>query len=236
MKKLILAIACLAITGVASAQKPAAGDVSAEVELSFQTGTSPISVSTPYLKGRYFLQDDLALRIKLNVGSSSTSQDFTNSDTSSAVTTGTWETSSSSFTIGAGIEKHFAGTERLSPYIGAEIMFTSGSSDETGSNAGPDFSGNPGFDEGRVYSRDNGSSSTFGVGIFGGADYYFINNVYLGVEVGWAFSSTSNGDVKVSDVTTVGGNTTTIQFTSPGGSSSSLGVNTNSGIRLGFIF
>jgi outer membrane protein W len=232
MKKIILSAALVAIAGLTYAQKPAAGAVTGEIQLNFQTGTSAVNVVSPDLKARYFLADDLALRINFGVTSSSTSYDVAENPDGTG-STGTVEASASGFSIGVGIEKHFAGTERLSPYIGASIGYSSNSSDATLTNAAydPTF-GDYMYANGYSSTQDNGAVSTFGIKLLAGADYYFVNNVYLGVEVGWGFSSSSEGDTKTVDVTPAGSSTSV----SPGGSSSSLSVSTNPGLRLGFRF
>ncbi len=70
----------------AYAQKPTAGDVTAEVSLNlanlglFNAGASgnPFSLNngTGALRGRYFLQDKLAIRAGLNITTSSTKTNF----------------------------------------------------------------------------------------------------------------------------------------------------------------
>src|SRR6478672_9689582 len=134
MKKLIIAIACVALTGVATAQKPVEGDVTGEVQLNFQTGTSPINIASPELRARYFLHDDLALRVSLAITNNSQTINVLD-PTSGSTKTGKVELSGSTFSIGAGIEKHFGGTTRLSPFVGAAIGFTSGSTSQDWTNA-----------------------------------------------------------------------------------------------------
>ncbi|MFN8164885.1 MAG: hypothetical protein U0X76_01605 [Bacteroidia bacterium] len=229
MKKIILSAALVAIAGFTYAQKPAAGDVTGEVTMYFQTGTSAVSIWTPDLKARYFLSDDMALRIDFAVATSSSSQDVT--EAAPGTGTGKYESSSSTFIIGAGIEKHFAGTERLSPYVGAGLSFSTGSSDETFTNC-DNFGGGLVYTPDYLRTEDNASVSTFGLKLMAGADYYFVNNVYLGIEVGWGFSTTSNGDATS---TTTSGGTTTVSKT-PGGSSSGLSLSYNPGLRFGFVF
>lgn len=228
MKKVIISAALVCLAGFTYAQKPAAGDVTGDVELRFQTGGDYIHILSPNLNARYFLSDDLALRLSLGVNTSSTSEDFTeNADGSGGA--GTRETSSSNFGIGVGIQKHFAGTEKLSPYIGAGINFNTGSSSEDWNN----FDGTS-YAAGYVVKVDGASTSTFGIGVNAGADYYFVNHVYVGIEVGLGFSSSSEGEETTTITPGTGSTTTTI--VSQGSSSSGIGVGANSGIRLGFVF
>ncbi|MBK6988318.1 MAG: outer membrane beta-barrel protein [Bacteroidia bacterium] len=233
MKKIMISAALVCLAGFTYAQKPVAGDVTGDVELQFQTGTSAIHILSPNLNARYFLKDDMALRLSLSLNTSSTSQDYTeNADGTGG--TGTAESSSSGFGIGVGIQKHFAGTERLSPYVGAGISFNSGSSSEDWNNVGMDpFTGQMGYVSGTTVKVDGASTSTFGIGVNAGADYYFVNHIYLGIEVGLGFASTSIGE-ETTTVTATGVPTTTT--VSQGGSSSGINVGANSGLRLGFVF
>jgi len=239
MKKMIISAALVCLAGVTYAQKPVAGDVTGEVQLNFQTGGGFINVLSPDFKARYFLQDDMALRLNLGVTTNSTSQDYSENNTDTAEI-GTFETSSSKFKIGVGIEKHFAGTERLSPYVGANINFTTGSESSTETNVVYDpFQTNPGYvyTAGRTSEVDGPSSTTFGIGILAGADYYFVNHVYIGIEASLGFSTTSSGE-KTTTTTqaTPGIPTTTSTSITPGGSESGIGHDWNSGLRLGFVF
>ena len=237
MKKMIISAALVCLAGVTYAQKPVAGDVTGEVQLNFQTGGGFINVFSPDFKARYFLADDMALRLNLGVNTNSSSSDYSENGTDTAEI-GTLDRSSSLFKIGVGIEKHFAGTERLSPYVGANIMFSTGSSSQTETNVAYD----PTFQD-YVYSQgttteyDGPSTTTFGIGILAGADYYFVNNVYIGIEAGLAFTTTSEGEQTITSTQSFPGQPTiTSNFISPGGSNSGIGHNVNSGLRLGFIF
>ncbi len=240
MKKMIISAALVCLAGVTYAQKPVAGDVTGEVQLNFMTGFDYIKVLSPDFKARYFLQDDMALRLNLGVTTNSTSKDYAEDPTSDTTDIGTFESSSSSFTIGVGIEKHFAGTERLSPYVGAAIGFTTGSSSSTETNVFyndqiqvPDYQ----YVQGRSSEIDGPSSTKFSIGILAGADYYFVNHIYLGIEAGLGFSTTSSGDTEaVTTQATPGLPTVTTTSVTPGGSNSGIGHNVNGGLRLGFVF
>ena len=192
MKKtlsIFMTIAALSFSSVAFAQKPVKGSVTGEVQLNFQTGTAAIGVVAPSLNFRYFLMDDLALRLKLAI-------------TSTKDKTGDVEDKTSNFSFAPGIEKHFKGTDKLSPYIGAEIPISGGKVEhKTAAGSSTD------------------KTSSFGVNLIFGGDYYVWQSVYVGAEVAWGFSSgTSTPEV--------GEKTTTSGF--------SLGA--NSGIRLGMKF
>ena len=79
---------------------------------------SHAGINAGLIKGRYFLQDNIALRLSLGLNNSSSTQ-----KTTDPVTEAT--TKSNVFTFGLGLEHHFGGTDRLSPYIGAELFLGS---------------------------------------------------------------------------------------------------------------
>ena len=132
MKKILMTVA-LAATALVSAQaqsefKPLAGSVTTDFSLFangiFNQTESPVAlgshagINAGLIKGRYFLQDNIALRLSLGLNNSSSTQ-----KTTDPVTEAT--TKSNVFTFGLGLEHHFGGTDRLSPYIGAELFLGS---------------------------------------------------------------------------------------------------------------
>ncbi len=234
MKKLLLVVAFAAVGTFAFAQKPVAGDRTAEVGLNLQTGTAPISYNVPELRFRMFKSDDMAYRLRANIGSMSRSY-------SQDIGGVAWEAKDNSgfnIALAAGVEKHFAGTKRLSPYVGAEVGINFGTGrtvEATNDDApvfGPTFgsgitSGN--VAAGNKYEQKFGSTFGLGIGAVMGADYYVADGVYVGVEFGLGLINiTSTGE----------GEITTQAGSAKGGKSSSFdlfGV-TGSGVRLGYKF
>jgi len=229
MKKRVLIIAAIAAAVFTSNElnaqdfKPAGGEKNIEVNFA-PLGSSPISINS--LRFRYFKSADMAIRAAISVSSSS--------ETTVALGAGTdgkgeLEAVDSEFGFGIslGVEKHWAGTDRLSPYYGAELQFASVSSSSTGQA----WDGTK-----TVEGEVTDGSSTFGLNLVLGTDWYFTKSMYMGTEVGFGFASTSESDTE----TTKGGpnapNDAAVKTTAPGGSSFNLGTNFNSSIRLGFLF
>lgn len=223
MKKRVLLIAAITAgvftTSNVNAQdfKPAGGEKNIEVNFA-PLGGSPISINN--LRFRYFTSSDMAIRVGFSVASSS-STDITLGGTNNDIEI---EDKSSTFglTINPGIEKHFAGTDRLSPYVGAELNFNLTST--TDLNQSINANGD-GTDE----AETTDGSTTFGLNLLVGADWYFSKHIYMGTEVGFGFASTSNADTEFTPATGP-------SVSSPNGSSFDLGPNFNSSIRLGFLF
>lgn len=239
MKKSILSLALVAMGVVAFAQKPAAGDKTFEFNLNFQTGAAPVNygngatMGIPQLRLRYFMADDMAIRVKLGLGSSTdkTSQMATIAGTD--VTAERTEKSGFGLALTPGIEKHFAGTDKFSPFVGAElpIAFAGGSSIEVtnSDNAAGAVSAS-----GDSYKSQAGSNFMIGLGLVIGADYYFTDAIYLGVEGGLGlFSMTSTGEGTV-DVTS--GGVAAPQAKTLKSSSSNLFGATSGSVRLGYKF
>lgn len=216
MKKLLIAaVALVSAWGAANAQefKPGKGSVTADLSL-FSKGIfateSPVMLNSGMLKGRYFISDGMALRGAFSLMTDS-QKDTSNEDVTN-------KQSKSQIGMRFGVEKHFSGTDRLSPYIGGDM----GIAYHTKSSSSEPKHG----DKTKV---EGPSTFGFAMGLFFGADYYFVKNVYLGVEAGLDFGTASVGSV----THTSGGTSTTGQ---KAGSSNAISVGANAGFKLGFVF
>jgi outer membrane protein W len=234
MKKTLL-LAAFAFAGAfAYAQKPGAGDKTAEVSFT-GAGLNSFNYTVPELRFRYFIADNMAIRARLSLGSSSSTDK--EKVTSGGADIDVERKVSSGFNLGLapGIEMHFAGTERLSPYYGAQLNLSLGGATTTEyKNA---LGGVPGAYTGVANGNKatNKTGSTFGLGVsaFMGADYYITDGVFVGGEFGlglFGLSSTGEGE----NSSTTGGTTTTTK-TGTSSSFNLFGV-TAGGVRLGFRF
>jgi len=251
MKKIFM-VAALAATSIVAAQaqsefKPKAGDVTTDVSL-FANGlfanptalykgnvasgvsSNKFDLSTVgVLKGRYFFQDDLALRLSL--GLSSPSVKSTLEETNHSLEN---KYRATTLYFGLGVEKHFTGTDRLSPYVGAELHVgsytTNAESNDTRTvgtivtKTNQQIKAAPGF--------------TFGGGLFMGADYYIAPKVFLGLEAGLNIDAYSLG--KTTNITTINVTGQPTQTTDNSGktkfSGSSLSTDLQVGFKIGFVF
>jgi hypothetical protein len=233
MKKLILSVAMLAVGSAAFAQKSASGDFTLETTLNLQVGTAPISLFTPNVRARYFIMDDLAARVQFLSSSDNMTNNF-NENSDGTGGKGEQIIKNSFFSFGIGAEKHFAGTDKLSPYLGALVTFGSFGASEEWKEFDESTSA---YSKGTTGNITNGNTmggsaaSFFNFSLLAGADYYFLENVYIGGEFGWGFTSIGGKDEEKTE--TKGGTTT--KEINPGSSSSGLGISTGS-IRLGVKF
>lgn len=256
MKKLILsALAIFALT-TANAQKtkktnketeesfnfkPTEGTITTEVGVSGGILNTNFNTINSTVKFRYFIKEDLAVRAGLGLGGKKEevntiySQNTPNQFTVTEVA----RTTARNFSIG--VEKHFAGTDRLSTYVGADITlgFTGAEYKQTQSNNGDSVTvigSTPQVPSDGISTSplqlNGAASSTFGVRATTGADYYFTKKLYLGVEVGLAYAFGTRDGV---ETTTVSGNTTTTTSTGEG-KTSTTSTNVIGGLKLGFQF
>jgi len=178
------------------------------------------------LRGRYFLKNDLAFRLGLSLGLSQDKNNIYGGTDNNLV--GTDKTNTTSFLLNLGIEKHFAGTANLSPYVGGDLLFGISGEKKNFDNT-----------DGNVYIADFSSEvkgpGTLSFGIRGiiGADYYISKHVYLGAEAGLGFLYSHEGKTKVS--TTISGHSTSYTLKSAG-DSYELNPSVITGIRIGFVF
>jgi len=186
------------------------------------------------------------------------------------------------FSLRPGYEKHFAGTDRISPYLGAELLFSKTSATEERDEVemsnysyfyDAEDVGSPGFPfyvpnnvpdtlnvPWTLYTltkKGDGASTTFGINLIAGVDFYIVKNLSLGAELGFGFSTTSFSDIEDEKIvntvspdpddfssTTGTFTTTSVSVTnaiaptndSKQGKSSQLGPNVVGQFKLGWLF
>ena len=221
MKLKLLALSCcLAAAFTAQAQttatespenktfKPIAGDNTTEVTVHLN---QDIFLNGGKLRWRKFTKDTKAFRLSIGFNGN-----YEKLDEDA-------HRSSFGLNIAPGIEKHFAGTNRLSPYIGAELPIgfkhdKYENSEIEVKNASNSFGSNP---------------SNFNVGLRGlaGTDFYVAPRFYVGLEVGIGFVYQS-----YADVTTTYKNFAQPATETKGYHNYNFSPSANGGIRVGFVF
>jgi len=201
MKKVVLFIALVAtsVVGV-QAQKFQGGEKNLEVEFN-PFGDSPVSMNG--IRFRMFNSESSAIRIGFNIGGTNNNevysqQDKTEGSDGAVVILPELNQSMQTFNfaIRPGYEMHFAGTDRLSPYVGAELMYAMQSSTMTrefhNANNADDQSKPENWQTWDMTVKNG--SSMFGLNALAGVDFYFVDNFYLGAEINLGFHSTSYKD------------------------------------------
>lgn len=218
MRKLFLAAFAVLSFGAINAQefKPAAGEVSTEFGVTGGIMNTSFNLANqnfgngPMFKFRYFKTENFAYRATVVLVNSS--------DTDNPADDVQNKTNAFAIGLGFGFEKHFKGTDRLSPYWGADAIIGFGSNSNESSNSTLNVNSKTTSDAFRIGAR----------GVFG-ADYYFTKKLYLGVEAGLGIFYVSEGDTK----TTMTGSP---DITSKGGSNFNITPELVTGVRLGFVF
>lgn len=257
MKKIALFVSlCLCTLPGAKAQdslqvvaddvfKARGGRLATELNVNPFQGSLSLNNAINQIKFRYFASDGLALRLAFtatNVRNEvSRSVPFTQNpflfeQTRKSTTTG----------VNLGLEKHFQGTRRLSPYVGAEVVFTNKSSSD---DIKTDFTNTRVRGAWQnVLSSPGGPMSTdyvergftrYGFNAISGFDFYMARHFYLGYEFTFSVASTKYKDIEVNTLYT--GNPPPIN---PGGNNNlkndeksfSAGPALLNGIRIGYVF
>jgi hypothetical protein len=234
MKKLFLFAAAVLLIGFAQAQfKPTGGSFGMEVQfrplgynLIENRNISPFlstnSINLYGLSARIFCIDQLELRTDLYFGLSSAKEKTKNTVIGPEEQIHT--NSTTLFGLNLGVNYHFKGTERISPYVGGVIGFGVGNDVEKYTNQG--------------YVANNSSKSKQGgvlVNVAGvtGFNWYIVHGLYLGAEFGLGLEFAK--ELKTKSEVEVGGTTTTTTV-DPTNSNIEFGFFANPAIRLGWKF
>lgn len=235
MKKVFLLLSLAASTFAANAQnhqhedfkffKPKKGDFTTEAGLLGGILNSEFSLNNNagMLRGRYFLKNDLALRVGLNLAVANEKENVYGPGSALGFTSAT----NTTFAINAGIEKHFKGTARLSPYVGGDIIFGLDNACEKAD------ANNGGVYQANFTSKAGRTDVSLGLRGVIGADYYIAPKVYLGGEVGLGLLKTWAGDTNIEFNNGVTSGENTISST---GSTFNLAPSIVTGVRIGFVF
>ena len=165
MRKLLILVSAVALSGTMFAQK-AGSDNPYSLEGAMNVSKEGVSWAAPNLRMRYFIQDNLALRLTLGRDAASSTSTVTSTvyDSTGNATTTTSDvtTKNSIMNLGLAAEYHLAGTDRMSPYFTGGFNFGNDTKTEI---------------------------SSFGLNLGAGIDYYIVENIYLGLELGFNYNS-----------------------------------------------
>jgi hypothetical protein len=250
MKKLFLLAlgASMFIGTTAHAQKQAGGEKNLQV-LFAPLGGSPISINGISFR-KFNAAGNSAWRVNLFIGLNNKTE-ITGQpvDTGSFATGGgvpelDKKTSGMTFSIRPGYEKHMAGTDRLSPYWGIEALFSM-----TTAKVEEDFLKDNGTTNPAVAATaykvltttkdGDGASTSFGLNLIAGFDYYIAKNLSLGAELGFGFSMTTMPDIESESVvanSTTGAWEVKADPKQKQGDSMQVGPNVVGQFKLGWLF
>ncbi len=205
--------------------KPMKGTFTTQV--GFALITNAPNVLSMGLNGRYFIKNKLAIRLTLMVNKDKQVENF---DEFPDGTGGSGKFTSDMMInqLFLGVEKHFRGTSRLSPFIGLEVGYGAGKLKETGENS-----------NGNSYMPAYSEESTMKIsqinsGAFLGFDYWITHGLYLGIEYSFFghFAFKENRSSKT--MTQLG--TTVTEYTPEFKANGFTTVNAVPFLRLGWTF
>ena len=163
--------------GFAQDFKPAAGAHNLEVQFA-PLGEAPIRV--PGIRYRHFLSPTLAVRTTVLVNYFRDPEIIRQANPDNDVEELRDMDTDFRFFLNPGIEKHLAGTDRLSPYFGAEL--TLGMSSSSYRLEFEDFASSDIY-----FIRSRTRFFTLGFNAVAGADFYLSPQLYMGIEFGYGF-------------------------------------------------
>lgn len=225
-----------AATANASDLKPAAGANNLELNFVPLNG-KPIQLT--YIRYRRFISDKTAIRVGVGLSYSSSKADsvFNSNVTVNSTVKSGYKMTKMGWNIKPGIEKHFEGTNRLSPYVGAELDLAGQMSKEVTPYA---TDAKDEFFIRTDKNKDKGGFFRAGVNLLAGFDCYITKHLYLGTELGFGFQYIKYSDYNMTTSYPSGYVAGTPDAGNPAatnqGTEMNVGPNFNSSIRLGFIF
>jgi outer membrane protein W len=192
---------------------------SADTLNSFRNDQIKERVKGGEIKGAYILNDRFKISMGLGFGTIKESTNDLRTEWTKR------KTKRSCFSLTPGITYSFEGTNKLAPYIGAELLFAT----ESTKSITEHKSG----DKQVTKNEKEPLFNTFGVGIVSGFNYYFAQHLFVGVEVGTGFEFSSPKKY-FSETTT----DNSINKTEGGGKVRETGISifANPSLRLGWAF
>ncbi|MDR1408658.1 MAG: porin family protein [Tannerella sp.] len=227
MKKIFIVLAVVTVGVITSSAqdgsvKPGKGSFSLEAGFSpFSVTGENIQLHGGQIRAIYSVTDKVGIRLGLGFGVEMVSNDNGQSGDDWRKTTGNF--SNISFT--PGIIYNFSGTDRLTPYIGGELIFATSSANDVEESR-----------DSKTVTRnlsEDGLFNTFGLGLFSGFNYYLARNLYAGAELGLSLKSYSLKNTVIE--ATNNGQTQTMEPKDKA-SLTSLGTVCTPAIRLGWVF
>lgn len=235
----LLSVTSISIKGQDSL-KPFAKNMATELNFNPFNGNMSLNNASGQFKLRKFYSRSQALRIAVTVNYMKDDNKLDHNGTSGDITLER-STYSTNFTIGT--EKHFKGSNRLSPYIGWELGVgykqskqyqKEGSEDQTIKGAWVNYET---FYSGYNWYRKSTFSEvgylSFGISLVTGFDFYIAKGFYLGYEIAFGVDYTDYNDVSFDPAEDP---ITGFDYPDYDNSSVRIGPKLVNGVRIGYVF
>lgn len=218
-------------------------NVATELNVNPFNGSLSLNNSLNQIKFRYFTSPAFAWRLGIT-GSQINSVSENNQPYGNNPYRFKDERSSTTLGLNLGLEKHFAGTKRLSPYLGADLILASKSTEQettegqtvtTITGAWRDYvhdPNNPAYPS-IQYSAERGYVR-YGLHVFTGFDFYMARHFFFGYEVNFGVSRSVLDDIEVTQTYSTGyspANNNEVK-----NNSFTFGPSLMNGVRIGYIF
>ena len=231
--------------------KTLSGSWTAELNVNPLQGQISLNNAINQIKVRYFKANNVAYRLAFSINNVKRDDDKKSSYGTNPIDDSDVR-KSTSFGLNFGIEKHFTGTRRLSPYIGGEIAFGLKSASETIDSKQSTTEIKGGWQDSQpIQYYNNGSYyyytsitntehgyKSIGLNFVTGFDFYVAKHLFLGYEMLFGFNYIKN-DAIITTVTPKPGQTNyNSGNNSPNQNSKerNFGPKVINGIRLGYTF
>ncbi len=203
-----------------------------EVNVNLLNGNISLNSSLNQIKIRKFVSSSLAYRLAFNFKNINQSSESNLTNPYYSIKT-SYKRQTFENNINLGFEKHYNGTKRLSPYIGAELSFSikKSSQDIEENNLKTEVSG-CWYDYScsgywcSIVTTERGYNS-LGINIVSGVDFYVSKNLFVGFEFLYGISYKVYQDIIVKG-----------EMSLPNLKESDFGYGSNvlNGLRIGYIF
>ena len=212
------------------------------IEMLINANKNGINWNSPALRARYFINNNLAIRLQVGIGDGSGAamsehKEF-NEKTDGTGKVGTLDIKRMGINFQLGAEYHFIGTKKLDPYAAIGLNIGIGS---LKAEAVDYYDGDPKFGLPFIpdhYAENLNFEGEGGYTVVGGTlglgmDFYFVENVYIGLELGINYNSVSHRE-GVKTYHLIGDSPMDIKGVQPAYKEAFIGV--QSTLRLGWRF
>lgn len=250
MKKILWFCIALGWCGTLYAQdslKASIGKLTTELNVNPFQGDLSFNNAINQLKFRYFMADHLAMRIGFNADLIDKNNEIQDVYGASPVDT-EFRQKSSTFGVNLGLEKHFAGSKRLSPYLGVEFLYVNKSSSQSRSELNSsgeivETTIEGAWLETTTIRNEFGywiteteanevAYSKYGLNLLAGFDFYISKSFFFGYEFNFGFSRLGYKDINI----TTSEDDPSLETSDMKMTEFAFGANLLNGIRLGFVF
>lgn len=216
----------------AEVEKPSNEENPFSMEVLFFNGEDGLNWQEPTLRFRYFVQDNIAARLQFGLGDGlgtpMNEKNRFSEEPDGSGEEGVQEISRMSWNVQVGGEYHFLGTKKFSPYGYLGLNLGGGSLTETWDQT-----------NGNEYVENLTGEITAGFSRFGfsgglGMEFYAVENIFIGLELGIGYNSVSFNDTEVTTTVVTPGGSLVNNQTVLRGSEAYLG--THAALRIGWRF